>query len=609
MCGIAGIFHTDTLSDEDGAVVRAMNRAQAHRGPDDEGLDRHDRCILGHRRLSIIDLSSAGRQPFRSPDGRLTMVYNGEIYNYIELREELKARGRTFCTDTDTEVLLAAYETYGADCLHRLNGMFAFAVYDTRERRLFLARDRMGIKPLYYARHDGCLYFASEMKAFREVPGLTLSLNRSALSDWLIFNRTDVFEETFFNEIRRLPKGHCAEAEDSVLNLRAWWNPEAFAAADDTGADPDEAAHRVHDLLVSSATLRMRSDVPVGSCLSGGLDSSILLGILYDHGLAGDDYRTFTAAYPGHPVDETAYIDDLRTRYPFQNLRTFPDAESARNNLRNFVLANDEPTTNSSFYAQYEVMRLAREHGVTVLLDGQGGDEIFAGYQYFHGFYLYGLHRRRQWGKLAEEILHTLRRRQEMLAWKTYAFQLLPRNLKKKSLMMHTPFVRPSFAREHIEESMIFNRFFDAPDLNMSLVRHFQFKLEHLLRMEDRNSMAFSLEARVPYLDHRLVEYTLGVPGRMKIGRGETKRLQKMAAGQYTAPSILARRDKIGFGTPRDEWMASPAWQDMTRQHYRHLRDILPDVFTPAGEPPRSGMEQWKINQLAMWLDVFNVKE
>lgn len=583
-----------------------MSSLLKHRGPDDEGFFADQYCILGHRRLSIIDLSRSGRQPFASKDGNYQLVFNGEIYNYIELREELKNRGHRFYSNTDTEVLLASYREYGPQCLQYFNGMFAFAIYDNRQKTLFIARDRFGIKPLYYTIDETRLTFASEIKALLGTMKRHPSLHHQTLFDYLVFNRTDVGTDTFHHEIKRFPKGHYAMYDGHLLTLTQWWNPETYATqCRETNAE--KAQTRIAELLVDAVQLRMRSDVVVGSCLSGGLDSSIMTGILFQHHSKINNFQTFTASFPGHPIDETTYVKDLNCHYPFKSWLTYPCATDARDNLESFVYSNDEPTTNPSFYSQYEVMRLAQKHGVSVLLDGQGADEIFAGYQYFHGFYLYGLLKQRKLGSFFLELWNDLLRKQHISAYQTLLFQLLPDRLKKALLLRTVPYLQDNFFYEHIDQSAIYNNFFKAEGLNQSLLRHFQYKLEHLLRMEDRNSMAFSIEARVPYLDNKLVEYIMGLSEEWKIRKGETKYLQKKALKQYTIKKILDRKDKIGFGTPGDEWMNTKEWRELTRENHQMLSSTLPEVFKKNIALPRQGFDRWKINQLAVWKKIFQV--
>lgn len=604
MCGLTGIFCKRGITPSDVELAERISAKQRHRGPDDEGLYVDSHCVLGHQRLAIIDLSKDGHQPFESDDHRFQLVYNGEIYNYIELRHELQRLGWKFRTRTDTEVLLKAYQQYGKACLSKFNGMFAFAIYDTEQKSLFLARDRLGIKPLYYTMIDSKLFFASEIKALVCVPSLKPSINYQSLFDYLVFSRTDIYGETFLNEIARIPKGNYATYDINGFRLTRWWNPEDYINKSPL-EDIEEIAGKIEEIIVSSVKLRMRSDVPVGSCLSGGLDSSILVGILFTNYDVEEDYPTFTASFPGNQIDETRYVEELNRTYPFRNIRTFPSAKIARERLEDFVYVNDEPTTNPSFYSQYEVMRLAREYGVTVLLDGQGGDENFAGYQYFHGFNLYGLLKEKKAFRFAAELLKSLLRKQDKSAYQTLFFQVLPGSIRERLLLRTVPHLHPDFFYGYINGSRIYNEFFDVDGLNQSLVRHFQYKLEHLLRMEDRNSMAFSLEARVPYLDYRLIEYLLGVSQDLKIRDGETKYLQKKVLGKYTTTEILNRKDKIGFGTPGDEWMLSEAWQEQTRGSYSDLTEAFPGVFIKNANLPEKGFDRWKINQLSTWKNIF----
>jgi len=604
MCGLAGVFRPTGTTPTDLELIKRMNSIQKHRGPDDVGIDANACCILGHRRLAIIDLSPDGHQPFFSDDGRYRLIFNGEIYNYIELRSELIKLGWHFKTRTDTEVLLKMYLQYGNACLSKLNGMFAFVVYDSFQHTLFLARDRVGIKPLYYTIQKSTLYFASEIKALSVIPRLNKAVNYQSVFDYFVFNRTDVYDETFLKAIKRIPKGSYATFDTKGLQISKWWCPEDFI---NTLHEKDNKAllPTIRELLISAVKLRMRSDVPVGSCLSGGLDSSILIGILYSENHAQAHYPTFTASFKNHPLDETGYIDLLNIRYPFKNIRTYPDAGTLFDELTHFIYMNDEPTTNPSFYSQYRVMQAAKEYGVTVLLDGQGGDENFAGYQYLHGFNLYGLLKEKKYHRFGSELIKNVLRKQDQSVYQTFIFQLLSNSNKKRLLKKTVPYLRHDFFSEYVETSLIYNEFFDIDNLNKSIVRHFQYKLEHLLRTEDRNSMAFSIEARVPYLDYRLIEYMLGVSGKMKIQNGETKYLQKMALGTYTIPEILNRTDKIGFGTPGNEWMKMPQWQKLTHESHHELTAMFPDIFRKNYYLPEKSFNRWQINQLALWTDIF----
>jgi len=597
MCGIAGVFKPGGVNQGDVELVRAMNAVQSHRGPDADGIHQETTCVLGHRRLAIIDLSADGRQPFSSPCGRYHMVFNGEIYNYIELRRELEDAGRVFWTKTDTEVLLAAYLHWGADCLHRLNGMFAFAVHDALAQTLFLARDRFGVKPLYYVRQDGLFAFASEIKALLKVPGLSRAPDMLSMFDYLVFHRTDIREETFLRHIRRVVKGCHALVDTNGYQEVSWWAPENYLRDGDIDSIDDVCRH-VEELLVSAVELRMRSDVPVGSCLSGGLDSSVLLGILYDKLNATPSFKCFTEVFPGTSVDESCFVDKLQERFPFVSLRSSSTGAQVFDDFAEFVWHNDEPTSGPSFYAQYDVMRLVKQNGVVVLLDGQGGDESFAGYQYFHGFNLLGVLQNEGFAGFIREFINVLSRGQDISAFATLAFQILPSPVKEFLLYRSSP-VRYGFFRNHAAESVILNEFFSARNLNESLVQHFNYKLEHLLRTEDRNSMAFSLETRLPYLDYRLVEFLLGLPAKYKIQFGHTKWLQKKSVGQYSIPEITNRKDKLGFATPEAAWMSEPRWKELMEESLTFLRSEFPGVLRKdMGMNPRL---KWKICSLALW--------
>lgn len=606
MCGIAGIVKYAGVGPQELELIKRMNAIQKHRGPDDEGFFEGPHCILGHRRLSIIDLSAAGRQPFASEDGRYQLVYNGEIYNYIELRVELEKLGWNFKTKTDTEVLLKCYQHYGPQCLAMLNGMFAFCVYDTKIDELFLARDHVGIKPLYYSVINKEFYFASEIKALAAIPALSKSVNAQAVFDYFVFNRTDVHDETFLTEVNRIPKGHYAVFSRHGLKLTPWWMPESFLNQR-IEAPLEKIIEELNYLMLSSVSLRLRADVATGSCLSGGVDSSILTGILRRQNWVGEDYPTFTVSFPGTPIDETRFVDSLRQKYKFSNYRVTPTAESVYNNLKEYVFANDDPTTDPSFYAQYELMKLAKANGVVVLQDGQGADEVFAGYQYFHGFYLAGLFKGFQTAAFLQEFLATLGRGQGDRFFLTMAYQMMPDTLRKAAVRRTAPFIEGSFFETHYKSSLISQRFFDAPDLNTSLLRHWQYKLEHLLRMEDRNSMAFSLEARLPYLDYRLMEYVLRLDDSLKIRQGETKYIQRKALGQYTVLEILKRKEKFGFEIPTQEWMGTVRWQKQIEGSAAYCQKKFPEVFTANLSTAKLSAEtKWKLVQLSTWHQLFN---
>lgn len=611
MCGISGIIH------HDGAPVgeeqlHAMMRAMKHRGPDDEGLFAEDNLGLGFVRLSILDLSAAGHQPMFSADGRYVLIFNGEIFNYIELREELKAKGHHFHTQTDSEVLLAAWQEWGEDMLHRFNGMWSFVIFDRKEKSLFGARDRYGIKPFFYCQDGARFIFASEPPSILAVLGRKPTPDPDTLFGYLAFNRTDQNEHTFFKEIKKLNHGHCFRIDlksgDRNFRPRRWYDLRSRLNGAVSG--PEE----YRDLFASSVQLRLRSDVPVGVCLSGGLDSSSIVSLLHgDFGLK--ELNTFSAVYgKGRNGDESAFIDLYQDR--LKNMYyTYPDEKALMADLEDLTRAQLEPVPSTSTYAQYRVMKLAKEH-VTVTLDGQGADEALAGYHYFFGFHFKNLLRQGRAGRLAMEMGHYWSKHRSLYGFKSLAFFLLPSFLRTRVRVMEKGYLHPDFFKaQSAGGGDIAGELYGSNSLQEALINHFEYKLEHLLKWEDRNSMWFSIEARVPFLDYRLVERTLPLRDDLIIRDGMTKYVLREAMKGTLPEPIRTRRDKVGFETPEAEWFRTPLW----REYIEGL--FTSDVFASRGlvEPDkvqdmyrkhlaREGnysREIWKLIHLEKWYNHF----
>ena len=558
MCGICGAFSFDRthLNEED---IRTMMGKIHHRGPDDEGIFLNNHIGFGFQRLSILDLSSAGHQPMQDISERYTIVFNGEIFNYIELKKELKAKGYDFRSNTDTEVLLSAFIEWDADCLHRLNGMFAFAVYDRDRDRVFMARDRYGIKPLYYFHDHNRIIFSSEIPSLLSVLDKSkITQNNQALFDYLAFNRTDQTTTTFFKNINKLQHGHYIIIEGNNLNIERWYKLE------DRVNTPFQSPEEFRELFSSSIKLRLRSDVPVGVCLSGGLDSSSIVStLLKDFNKA--DLNTFSAVYGENKFgDESRYINIYRSQLKNMHFIT-PNAETLFNDMFQFVEAHGEPVPSTSPYAQFKVMELAKEH-VVVTLDGQGADESLAGYHYFFGNYFKELLYSARMLKLLNESFHYLNEHKSIFALKTFAFFLLPESLKTKARLQEKGYINQAFSQNHSSDNVIAGQLYDSTNLKKALLNHFEYKLEHLLKWEDRNSMCFSLESRVPFLDYRLVEKTLALPSEKVIHKGYTKYILREAMKGVLPEEIRLRQDKVGFGTPQDEWFRTAKFEDFIKQ-------------------------------------------
>ncbi len=659
MCGITGIWRLDASHTVPAALVQSMVTTLRHRGPDDEGYlfaqTQTGKCVLyggaesnpqlglpalsaldasamynltfGFRRLSILDLSPAGHQPMGTADGCFWIVYNGEIYNYRELRTELETLGYTFRTATDTEVLLHAYHAWGEACLQRFNGMWGFALWDGHRQRLFCARDRFGVKPFYYVWDGTTFAFASEIKALLHLPGLARRPNDGILYDYLRYGRTDHTDETFFQGIRQLPPAYFLTL-DAAGNLRR----ECFWALDlarpvETASDDAASVAHFHDLFEDAVRLRLHSDVPVGTCLSGGLDSSSIVCVanrlLHNDQRAearalGERQKTFSSCYEDARFDERLFIEAVLSQTGAVANYTFPSGEKLLQVLPQLIWHQDEPFGGLSIFAQWCVMELAAAHRVTVLLDGQGGDELLAGYHPCFDYFWGGLLRQGRWTELARELRAYHRRYDVALpylalrALRPFApvrIQGMARRLERGSGLG----IAPDFARAHREGSYEFVERGVNP-LRSYLAQLIRYSIPMLLRFEDRNSMAHSIEARVPFLDYRLVEYAFTLPPQQKIHDATTKVILRRAM-QGILPEVLRqRKDKMGFVAPERVWLANDLreWaQDLVHSqsfcsrpyfHYAQIRHALADHMAGRRDLSRLG---WRWLNLELWLRQF----
>jgi len=564
MCGICGIvqFNQQTVHE---APIRKMMQIMKHRGPDDEGIFIEKNVGLGFVRLSIIDLSAAGHQPMFSENKRFVIILNGEIYNYIEIREDLKQKGYTFKTNSDTEVLLASFMEWGEECLHRFNGMWALVIYDRFEKKIFAARDRYGIKPFYYLQTGNYLAFASEIPPLLSVLERRPNPDNQSIFDYLVFNRTDQMENTFFKEIKKLQHGHSFDiqltedrGQKAEVRIKKWYDLRSNLR------EPFQSPEEFREMLSSAVGLRLRSDVPVGVCLSGGLDSSSIVSILLKD-YEKKDLNTFSAVYEkGQIGDETEYINEFK---PFLKNMFFatPTAETLHTDLANFVKAHAEPIPSTSPYAQFKVMELAKGK-VVVTLDGQGADEELAGYHYFFGFFFKDLLKHGRLGKLSSEMLHYLLNHHSLYGLQTFLYFLLPEKSKTQLRVNEKGYLNQEFIEKYQGGNSIAGNLYNSESLHDALLDHFEYKLEHLLKWEDRNSMWFSLEARVPFLDYRLVEKTLATQGDLIINKGMTKHLLRESMKGILPEKIRMRSGKVGFDTPQDEWFKKPVWRNMVSE-------------------------------------------
>ena len=558
MCGIAG-YHGLTA---DEALLRRMNDCQVHRGPDGDGIFTDGPVGLAHRRLSIIDRAH-GQQPMTTPDGRYTIIYNGEVYNYLDLRAELEALGRSFSTDSDTEVVLEAFAQWGAEAFDRFNGMFGLAIWDAQVRSLTLARDHFGIKPLYVCRSAGsganggdAWVFASEIKPILASGLYEKRPNERTIFRYLRFRIHEDGRETFFDGIERLEPGEMMViVADGSVERRMFTRlrEELLELALEQRPYDEAAAREYRERLVEAVRLRLQSEVPVGTSLSGGLDSSavavIINRLLNEHDKTaesvGAQQNTFSAVFPNSINDEERYVDDVLEicRGQVTGHKIKPTATEFKEDLVDFVRTQEEPLISSGPYAQYQVMREATKH-VTVLLDGQGADEMMAGYIPYYFVYLRQLRAQGALKAAAElsksvDVLYRLGR-----------FKLKAK-LRGRKEIPTTQLLGREFVSAHAGERYAV----EGSNLKKRLVEDlFVGSLPSLLRYEDKNTMRFSLEGRVPFLDKEVVKFIFSLSDDAIIKDGWNKRILRDATRDLLPESINRRRNKIGFTTPQGEW-------------------------------------------------------
>ncbi|HNT08774.1 asparagine synthase (glutamine-hydrolyzing) [Methanoculleus sp.] len=542
MCGIAGQFN---LSGEavDRDLIRRMSEFLVHRGPDGDGIHIDGMIGLAHRRLAIIDLSEEGCQPMTTEDGTLWLVFNGEIYNHRELMEELISCGHRFRSRTDTEVILHAYEEWGRDCLARFNGMWAFALWDSQRKELFCARDRLGIKPFYYALAGNSFLFASEIKALRVHPEIGRRPDDEMVAAFLAWGLADHTDRTMFEGVLQLlPAHYMVIRKGGIAEHAAFWEV-TFNPALESRPDSDEClASQFLSLLEDAVDLHLRSDVPVGTCLSGGLDSSTLT-VLINRALHRGSPEmepprqdTFSACFEDEQFDESTYVDIVVESSGVRSHRVYPATDTIWADIEHLLYINDEPFAALTLYSQYCVMREAQRE-VKVVLDGQGADELLAGYIAYQFCHIRGLSRKFRILQAARESFGLLRHHRDFLRYG------LTQSFARKSRRSHLCLEKPLFPRYHgtLGEA-----------LETDLMRA---NLPYLLHWEDRTSMAFSLEARVPYLDYRIVEFLASLPADQKIRNGVTKFILRKAIRGLVPDAIRCRMDKKGFATPEEVWM------------------------------------------------------
>lgn len=613
MCGIAG-----TVGSADKNVIEAMIASIAHRGPDDAGtwISETHRVALGHRRLSIIDLSPAGHQPMAADDGALQIVFNGEIYNYREIRRELEKQGARFRSDSDTEVLLAAYRAWGDGCLERLNGMYAFAIYDVRERRLFAARDRLGIKPFYYYHRGGLLVFASEIKAIFACPTVAKRPDLAALATPARFQ---VPPYTGFEGVFKLPPGYCLNFQDGRLDVRPYWRIDARESDD---ASDERANERLEALLQDAIRLQMIADVPVGVFLSGGLDSSLIAAMMRKN--TAQDIHAFTIRFSEadqrfeQMPDDSRYARRVAQQFGFRfhEFEITPDIEQL---LPKMIWHLDEPLSDPAAINTYLIARAARDNDIIVLLNGMGGDEIFGGYRKQLACLQAALYQqvvpqllratveaafRRMPVATSARGLRTLRWAKRFVSFASLAEfdRYLASDLSLSQAQYRHMYPGYDYTESHYYRAQkpVFERT-DLSYLTRICLNDTRFFLaEHNLLYSDKATMAAGIESRPPLTDHRIVELMFSLPPRFRIRGTQQKFLLKKVAERYL-PRDIVYRPKAPFGSPLRAWIRGPLAgmvDDLLSSGMRARQLYNPRAVKELIENDRAGRED---NALQIW--------
>lgn len=667
MCGITS-FIAFTGKYTTPKQIEQMNNQIRHRGPDDEGYyclttdgqqlilsgsetaknntqslapyypqqqitnhqEQHISLALGHRRLSILDLSPLGHQPLSIDNNNYWISYNGEVYNYLEIRQELEILGYKFISHSDTEVILTAYKHWGTQCLDKFNGMFAFIIYDASNKHVFIARDRFGVKPLYYYSDDSGIYLASEIKQFTQLVSWQPCLNHQIAHDFLVYGLSDHTSQTMFEDVEQLRGGEYAIINTlnftsiTDFQIKRWYHLDTSTKQ----VKYDIASQKFKDLFIDSVRLRLRSDVKVGSCLSGGLDSSAIVSVmanLLKENSSSELLNTFSACSMHKEFDEKEYIDEVVTRSKAKPFFCYPNLDDLLEVNDKLTWHQDEPFGSTSIFAQWSVFEQAKKQNVTVMLDGQGADEQLAGYQglYFQ-IYLNELLSNGRIVKFVQEIkafnkIHGIAIKSTLIK---SVISLFPPTLKKQiGKFLGKPLYNISWLNNDAFSYHDINPFLVGGMNNRSVKDTLYAQIIHnnlsmLLHWEDRDSMAHSIESRIPFLDYHLVEFLFSLPTEYKINSGITKKILRDALDGILPDKIKNRMSKLGFATPEEIWVKQN--HQLFRNKLIEAIEICPSIFNRVQvliifDEIISGKRAfdfwlWRIISFGTWFKLFKVQ-
>ncbi|MEN3015346.1 MAG: asparagine synthase (glutamine-hydrolyzing) [bacterium] len=647
MCGICGIYSVKPVDSEH---IVQMCYLLSHRGPDDEGYILFDfakviplagrdskiqaervyqkqaNLFFGHRRLSIIDLSICGHQPMSDVDQKIWIVFNGEIYNYLELKSKLQSKGYIFKSNTDTEVIVNSYKEWGCDCVNFLDGMWAFVILDIDKKILFGSRDRTGVKPLYFFHNKDYFIFASEIKAIVKSNLYSKQINHELVLDYLLMDIEEQVPESFFRGIFQLLPSHNFILDLNTNHLKIWRYFDVQYNSNYEKFDKSKLASyskKLKELIFEVIRSRLISDVPVGSCLSGGLDSSTIVCVINEIlkgesiSCIGQRQKVFSAVFPNYSIDESKWINIIVSKTNVESYKTTPSFEELIKDLEELVYYQDIPFGSTSIYAQYKVMQLASINGIKVMLDGQGGDEIFTGYHGFYESFLKEIVRNYDFFKIFNLLLnfkkvpfsyrHLWRILRKSLKH-IFSFNTKHSQFKNLSNYLGTEYTFTDEAMLAIRDKLKDFWKYPVELLNEHLYKQLTLGLVNLLRYEDRNSMRFSIEARAPFSDSvKLINFMFSLPTAYKIHNGLSKYILRVALKDILPFQTINRIDKIGFQTPQNQWISNNLSFFTNLIDYEFIRNYINvDRFLAVCYKSEVDTNKiWKIINLSVWKKVF----
>lgn len=602
MCGISGIINKNgsrVKKDE----IKNINDLIAHRGPDDEGFYLEKNFAFGHRRLSILDLSSDGHQPMHYLD-KYTITYNGEIYNYLEIKEELLKDGYTFHSHTDTEVILASYDKWGQECVNKFNGMWAFAIYDSEKEIIFCSRDRFGIKPFYYTEIDGKFVFGSEIKQLLEFYDEKF-VNETILVDYLLYGLEEHTNETFFKNIYKLEQSHnlIYHIKNNSFEIKRYFG---IKFDDNLNClNEKDSIEFMKNKLENAIDLRLRSDVKVGTCLSGGLDSSSIAAIASKKYFekTNEKFMAIHAKSIEKKTDESEFAREVASHCDLNLIEVEPQLEDITNNIEEVVYTQEEPFGGPSIFMQYFVMKQAKENKCIVMLDGQGGDETLLGYEGYFSFYFASLLSKFRFIQYWKEIKNLATFKVSKKRILRDSIIVLFRNqlsFIEKIIRNKKTFIKLKSERQRL------NHLFKFHDFKNFQVREIMIRnMPHLLRYEDKNSMRHSVETRLPFVDYQFVESAVSINDKLKFKNGFLKYILRKVVDSILPKNIVWRTNKFGFEAPTDMWIDSHKDEMI---NIIKKSDIINHAVELNSEIYYNKTLLWKMYNVAVWEKVYEVK-